>query len=123
MGGDFAQNAALIAVAIVAALIGVFKYIKTEAGKEKPATTDNGQVLAASFLDSRLVRELIDAIRNGADEYSREARKMARNRQELISALEETTDATLTNTDALVNMYRFLKRQGTGGDNESIREE
>ncbi len=123
MGGDFAQNAALVAVAIVTALIGVFKYLKTEASKEKPAQVDVGHVTAASFLDSRLVRELIDTIRLSGEEYAREARKMQRNRQDLISALEESADAMLTNTDALVNMHRFLRRQNAGAGDEPIRED
>lgn len=119
MDGTFAQNAALIAVAIVTALIGVFKYIKTEAKEAaKPVSGDVGHVVAASFLDSRTLRELTDTLKLHMEEYARETRKMNRNRQELITALEETTDAVLTNADATVNMLRFLKRRDYQGEIE-----
>lgn len=118
METDLAQLAGVIAVAVVAAFIGVWNYIKTQASKEKPAVTDTGQVLAASFLDSRILNELIDTLRSGTEEYSRETKKMNRNRQELIQALEENTDSILANTDATQNMHRFLRRQNTGVDSE-----
>lgn len=111
MGADFAQNAALVAVAIVTALIGVLKYIKTEGSKEKPAITNTeSSVMAASFIDSRVLRDLIEAVRIQTEEYSRETRKINRSRQELATALEESTDALLANTDAMINMTRFLKK-------------
>lgn len=120
MDGELAQNAAMIAVAIVAAIIGVFKYLKGESNKEKTATTEpSAAVVAASFLDSRLIRELIDAIRSGGEEFARESRKQNRIRQELTTALEETTDAVLSNTDATVNMTRFLKKQDKGENDVS----
>ena len=118
MNGDFAQLAGVIAVAVVAAFVGIWKYLKTEAAKEKPAThqSDTVSVLAASFIDSRILKELFDTMRLNMEEYSRESRKMNRNRQELTQALEESTDAVLANTDATQNMHRFLRRQHAGLD-------
>jgi t-SNARE complex subunit (syntaxin) len=110
---ELAQFAALIAVGIVSAFVGIWKYLRTQSDKTvKPATatTDTGAVLAASFIDSRTLRELIDTLRMHMEEYSRETRKMNRNRQELTTALEESTDATLANTDASINMLKFIKR-------------
>ncbi len=107
----------MLAVAIVAALIGVLKYVKTEAGKDKTTSSNSEPVVAATFLDSRLLRELVDGLNAFTEEFSREGRKMNRTRQELTTALEESTDALLTNTDAISNMTRFLKRptvRGTG---------
>lgn len=118
MGADFAQNAALLAVAFISAFIGIFKYLKTEAGKgtTKTSTSDVGTVMTASFIDSRVLRELIDTMKVGTEEYARESRKLIRSRQELITALEETTDAVLANTDASVNLLRFMRREGFKGD-------
>jgi hypothetical protein len=118
MDPDFAQNAALIAVAIVTALIGVFKYIKTEASKVADKPADVGSVLAASFIDNRTLRELIDALRLHMEEYTRENRKINRARSELTSALEEATDAVLANADATINMMRFLKKRDYQGEIE-----
>lgn len=118
MNGEFAQLAGVVAVSIVAAFVGIWKYLNTSGAKEKIAapTGDSANVVAASFIDSRVLRELIDTMRIGTEEYSRETRKMNRNRQELIQALEESTDATLANTDATQNMHRFLRRQNAGSD-------
>ena len=118
MEGEFVQNAALLAVAIVTALIGVFKYIKTEATKSDKTPAADQQVMAASFIDSRVIRELTDTLRNHMDEYARQTRNMNKTRQDLISALEESTDAILSNTDAAVNMLRFLKRRDYQSDIE-----
>lgn len=111
MGGDLAQNAAMIAVAIVTAMIGVFRYLKTEAGKDKPATSDTSAVVSASFIDSRLLRELIDTLKTHMEEFGKENRRMNRTRAELTTAMEESTDAILLNTDALINIVRFIKRR------------
>lgn len=118
MDASIGTNAVTIAVAVIGVIVGVIKYLKTEAGKsEKPVTTDKGQVVAASFLDPNLVRDLVDSIKNQTEEYSRETRKMNRTRQELSQAMEESTDAVMSNTDAIINMVRFLRRSST---NEAI---
>ena len=116
MEGELAQNAALLAVAIVTSLVGIFKYLKTEASEAKPSQTDTGQVMAASFLDARTVRELIETLRVGSEEYARETRKLNKSRQDLITALEEATEAILASTDANVNMVRFFKRHVANRD-------
>ncbi len=111
MDPEFIKNAALIASAFVAALIGVFKYIKTDGKSSDKPISSTEQVMAATFIDSKLLRDLIDTLRTHAEEYGRESRKMNRNRQELSTALEESTDALLSNTDAMINMLRFLRRE------------
>ncbi len=116
MEGDLAQIAAMVAVGIVAAIIGVIKYVKGETKTEAKSIVSNTEpVIAASFLDSRLLRELVDGLNAFTEEFSREGRKMNRTRQELTTALEESTDAVLSNSDAIINMVRFLRRQETKG--------
>ena len=60
----WAQVAAGIAIALVAAIVGVLKYVKTqETVSPKP-----GAVLSASFIDSKLLKELIETLREHQEE-------------------------------------------------------
>jgi hypothetical protein len=110
------ENASIFAVAIVSIVAGVYKYIKTEAGKtaNKPEAipANVSQVVAASFVDSKLLRELIDTLREHAEEDARVAGRVTRSMNELREAIVESNEALKLQTDATLNMLRFINRQG-----------
>ncbi len=113
----WAQQIGVLAVAIMSVIVGVYKYFKAESGKITPKPVDtaaNQQVVAASFLDSRLIKELIDTLREHMEEYARENKKLTRSNQDVREAVCELTEATIVNTDSQLNMVRFLKTKSLG---------
>lgn len=124
MESELVQNVTLFAVTVISVFAAAWKYFKTEFKKddEKASAhaTNIAHVTAATFLDAKILHELIEAIKSGGEEYARENRKLYRSRQELVTALEEATDAMLANTDASVNLLRFLRRaEFSRGENHS----
>ena len=59
----WAQNASIIGIALVSAVVGVFKYLKTEAKSTTEAPGSTASVVSASFIDSKILKDLIEAIR------------------------------------------------------------
>jgi hypothetical protein len=110
--GDFVNTAVLLATGIIAAIVAAFKYIKTEGTKEEKTAPGVGTVVAASFVDSRLLKELIDALREHSEEFARENKKTLRSNQDVREATQECTEAIVVNTDGLLNMMRFIKGRG-----------
>ena len=115
------QEVTIFAVACVSVVLGVYKYIKTDGAKteNKPATVDTSQVVAASFVDSRLLKELIDTLRETAEELSRVGQRITRSNSELRESIIEDTEAIKLQTDATLNMLRFINRQSKGGTDVS----
>lgn len=109
----WAQGAALIAVALVAAIVGVLKYLKTEAKVDSTPATTNNSVISASFIDSKLLRELIEALREHQDEQGRDAKKSHRLAQDLREAINEMTEAVIVQTDTTMNLVRFINRRNS----------
>jgi hypothetical protein len=118
MDSELAKNALAIAVALVAAIIGVIKYVKTDGSKAKTSDPETGAVVSASFIDSKLLKELIETLKVHMETYAQESRKINRSRTELTAAMEDSTDAILSNTDALINVMRFIKRRDASQENE-----
>src|SRR5687767_7170541 len=113
---EWAQTASVVAIALVASIVGVFNYLKTQAGKvvEKAVPTaanaaETAAVVAASFTDSRLMRELIDALRLTQEEYAREGLKNRRSNAELKDSVDQMTEAMHTSVDTTLNFLRFVK--------------
>lgn len=115
------QEVTVFAVACVSVFIGVWKYVNTNGGKEadKPATVNTSQVVAASFVDSKLLKELIDTLRETAEELSRVGQRITRSNSELRESIIENTEAVKLQTDATLNMLRFINRQAKGGPDVS----
>mgnify|MGYP006977268303 CR=1 FL=1 len=104
----WAQTAGTIAIAIVAAVIGVLRYIKTQ--PKDTASKDTATVVSASFLDSKLVKELIEALREHQEESGRDIKRILRSVQDLRDAVLENTEALVVQTDTSANMLRFITR-------------
>lgn len=73
----------------------IYTYIK----KARPAAGSDVAVVSATFADKRTIEELIEALDGLAQSERRRA-----------SALVEHTEATRQNTDALVNLLGFIRR-------------
>lgn len=111
----WAQAAGLIAVALVAAVVGVLRYLKTEAKADGVVASSTSSVISASFIDSKLLRELIEALREHQDETGRDAKKTHRLMQDLREATNEMTEALIVQTDTTMNLVRFINRRNTVG--------
>jgi len=110
----WAQTAGIVALALVSAIIGVFKYLKTEAKEIAaggPAATSNPSVISASFVDSKLMKELIEAMRDLQDEQGRDAKKSHRLSQDLREAVNELNESVIVQTDTTMNLVRFINRE------------
>ncbi len=107
----WAQGLFYVIIAIGTASIGLFKYFKTEAKKDPVATAaTNNSVISASFIDSKLLRELIEALRELQDEQGRDSKKSHRLSQDLKEAMNEMTEAIIVQTDSTMNLVRFVNR-------------
>lgn len=104
----WAQTGGTIAVAIVAAIVGVFSYLKKQAKEAVESGSTN--VLSASFIDSKLLRELIEALREHQEESSRDIKKLLRTTQDLREAVLENTESVIVQTDTSTNMLKFITR-------------
>jgi len=108
----WAQSAGIIAIAIVSAIVGVLKYLKTEAKADEPAAASkSSSVISASFIDSKLMTELIEAMRELQDEQGRDAKKSHRLSQDLREALNELNESIIVQTDTTTNLVRFINRE------------
>jgi acyl-CoA reductase-like NAD-dependent aldehyde dehydrogenase len=109
------QEVSIFAVATVSIIVGVWRYIKTETAKapDKASQVNTGHVVAASFVDSKLLKELIDALREHQEELARIALRTTRSQSELRECVLENTEASRLQADATLNMIRFLSRRQT----------
>lgn len=106
---EWVQIAGMFAIAITAAVVGVFKYLKTEATSE----SEKGSVLTASLIDSKLLRELIETIRESQEERSRDAKKTHRLMQDSREATNELNETMIVQTDATINLVKFINRENS----------
>ncbi|RZK44645.1 MAG: hypothetical protein EOO61_03080 [Hymenobacter sp.] len=108
---SWAQAISYIIGAIGVSVIGLYRYFKTEA-KADTATVSGGSssVISASFLDSKLLKELVEALREHQDESGRDAKKLHRLLQDLKEALNELNESTIVQTDTTMNLVRFINR-------------
>lgn len=104
----WAQAASMIAIALVAAIAGVFKYLKTDS-KPEQQNSGQGSVISASFMESKLLRELVEALREHQDEQGRDAKKSHRLSQDLREAINELNESIIVQTDSTMNLLRFVK--------------
>jgi hypothetical protein len=105
------QEVSIAVVAMVSIIVGVWRYVKTE-GAKTPAKIEAaaGQVVAASFVDSKLLRELIDALREHQEELARIGLRTTRSQTELRESILENTEAARMQSDATLNLLRFINR-------------
>ena len=82
---DWVQIVVMLSIAISAAFVGVYKYLKTETRSDIP----DSSLISASLIDSKLLRELIECIREFHEEQSRDLKKSHRLSQDLREGINE----------------------------------
>jgi len=115
----WAQAVFYLVIAIGTAGTGVWSYLKKEQKAADPVTPAGGtgaaSVISASFIDSKLLRELIEAMRELQEEQGRDAKKLHRLLQDLRESLTELNETTILQTDATGNLVRFVNRGANRG--------
>jgi hypothetical protein len=109
----WAQAIFYIILAVGGASTGLFGYFKKKAKEEETEVAKGGAsaaVISASFIDSKLLRELIEALRELQDEQGRDAKKLHRLLQDVREAMNELNEATIVQTDTTMNLVRFINR-------------
>ena len=110
----WAQQFTVLGVTILSVIFGIWKYIKTQTDaihKKEPVTTEI--VTGASFIDSKLIRELIDTLRDHEEEMGRQSQRITRSQGELRESMIELNEGIHINTNSLLNIVRFLNRRAT----------
>lgn len=107
----WAQQITVFGVMIASVILGVWKYFRTETDKIKHTKPEESSVTAASFLDSKVLRELIDTLREHEEELGRQSQRITRSQGELRETMIELIEGLHVQTNATLNMLRFLNRQ------------
>lgn len=107
----WAQAIFYIVIAIGTAGVGLYKYFKTEAKAEpSSAVSSSSSVISASFIDSKLLKELIEGMRELQDDLGRDAKKSHRLLQDVKESVNELNESTIVLTDTQMNLVRFINR-------------
>ncbi len=93
------QEVVVLVVGSISIIIGVWSYIKTETGKLPKKEHKPADIVAASFIESKLLKELIEALREHQEEGARTALRLTRSNADLIEYLIRNTDALQRQTD------------------------
>jgi len=109
----WAQAVFYLVIAIGAGSTGLLGYFRKKAKEDasSPAgTSGTAQILSASFIDSKLLKELIESLRELQDERSRDDKKSHRLLQDLRDSMNNLNETVLLQTDATANLVRFVNR-------------
>ncbi len=104
----WAQNAGIIAIALISAIIGVFRYLKTEI-KDTPTKIE-------SSIEPKMLRDIVTAIIDHQEEQSRDAKKSHRLSQDLKESVNELNESIIVHTDTTMNLVRLVNRRIKLGD-------
>ena len=89
-------------------IVGICNYFRTQTDKIQKKEPDTAIVTAASFIDTKLVRELVDALREHQEELNRQSQRITRSQGELRESVIELIEGLHVNTNSLLNIVRFL---------------
>jgi len=106
----WAQALMYIVLSVGAGLTGVFGYFKKKSKEDAATPSASGSVISASFIDSKLLKELIEAMRELQDEQGRDNKKSHRLAQDLREAVNELNESIIVQTDTTMNLVRFINR-------------
>lgn len=110
----WAQAIFYLVTAVGAASVGLWGYFKKEGKSEaSTAAAASSSVISASLIDSKLLKELVEAIREFQDDQGRDLKKLHRLLQDLKESMNELNEATLVQTDTTMNLVRFVNRKTT----------
>lgn len=104
----WAQNAGILSIAFISAILGVFRYLKTEA---KTTNKSEKSSFVEASVDARILKELITTIRELQDEQGRDSKKAQRLSQDLRESVNELNESIIVQTDTTMNLVRFINRE------------
>lgn len=108
---SWVQEVSIISVACISTVIAIWRYIRAESKKDgTPATIKSTEIVAASFIDSKLLKELIDTIRESDEEAARATSRLIRSNNELRESNIELAETVKLQSDAILNMTRYIGR-------------
>lgn len=108
----WAQAIFYIILAMGTSGLALYRYAKTEAKPVAAAAANaaSASVISASFTDSKLLKELVEAIREFQEDLGRDSKKTHRLLQDLREAVNELNESTIVQTDTTMNLVRFINR-------------
>lgn len=106
---SWVQEVSIISVACISTVIAIWRYIRAESKKDT-TTIKSTEIVAASFIDSKLLKELIDTIRESDEEASRVTSRLIRSNNELRESNIELAETVKLQSDAILNMTRYIGR-------------
>ncbi len=121
----WAQAIFYIVIAIGAASTAIIGYVKKQAKEDaEQAVSSSGSsaVISASFIDSKLLKELIEGIREIQDELGRDAKKSQRLLQDVRESVNELNESIIVQTDTTMNLVRFINREANKSRIVDVRE-
>lgn len=108
---SWVQEVSIISVACISTVIAIWRYIRAESKKDGSTTSiKSTEIVAASFVDSKLLKELIDTIRESDEEASRVTSRLIRSNNELRESNIELAETVKLQSDAILNMTRYIGR-------------
>lgn len=113
----WAQQITVFGVMIASVVIGLWKYFHTQTDKVKDKPHEETIVTAASFVDTKLLRELIDTLREHEEELGRQSQRITRSQGELRESIIELIESLHVQTNATLNILRFMNRQSALDNN------
>jgi hypothetical protein len=107
----WAQQITIFGITLASVIIGIYKYFKTASEKVHHKEPIESVVTGASFIDTKLVRELIDTLREHEEEMGRQSQRITRSQGELRESIIELIEGVHVNTNSLLNIVRFLNKR------------
>lgn len=107
---SWVSEISVIAVACISVAVAIWRYARTELKKNTPPQIKSTEIVAASFIDSKLLKELIDTIRESDEEYARVSARMVRCNNELRETMLEMIESNRVHVDSHTNLTRFIIR-------------
>lgn len=107
---SWVQEVSIVAVACISTAIAIWRYVRAESKKDSPPSIKSTEIVAASFTDSKLLKELIDTIRESDEEHARVTARLLRSNTELRESNIELVETLKVQSDAILNMTRFIAK-------------
>lgn len=117
---SWVQEASIVAVACISTAIAIWRYVRAETKKDTPSSIKSTEIVAASFTDSKLLKELINTIRESDEEYARISSRILRSQSELRDANIELVEGLKVQSDALLNMTRYITKSTKGNNIDDV---
>lgn len=116
---SWVQEVSIVAVACISTAIAIWRYVRAESKKDSPPSIKSTEIVMA-FTDSKLLKELIDTIRESDEEHARVTARLLRSNTELRESNIELVETLKVQSDALLNMTRFIAKVVPKGNKHDV---